>query len=79
MFEDKMKEALDMGLYGKKTDKKSIEAQGKAQRQKQTKRILEGFHVELESKLIQHSDQLQAKYESVYDRNYGVKLVTREC
>lgn len=80
MFEDKLKDALNLSIHGKNAPPKGEEEQGQAiQRQKQTKRILEGFGVELESLIVLHEDSLQERIESVFDSNYGTVQVNQEC
>ena len=78
MFEDKLRDTLDMRLNF--TDEGGMvkaeagdgeKATNEELRQKQTKRILEGFNVELQSLLLEQQDQLNARQSTVWDLTYG--------
>lgn len=79
MFEDKLRDTLDVNFrigkdhnieltkekrMGKKPGKEEI-------RQRQIKRVLEGFNVELKGYLIQQQQKVSKTYNSVFDLNYG--------
>ena len=65
MFEDKLRDTLDVNMGG--TNKKGLEQQ----RQKQTKRILDGFNIEMQSLFMEREHQMHQKIKTSFDVTYG--------
>jgi hypothetical protein len=88
MFEDKLKDTLDMKitkdgdseLVPANQDRVAEEESNKAEvlRQKQTKRVLAGFLVELDSLLIEQKYKLNNQRKTMTELNFNMKTVDRE-
>ena len=75
MFEDKLRDTLDFGLKKADNDPEAVEIA----RQRQTKRVLEGFNVELNSLLIQQITKLATKEVLAFDSGFGSFQNEKKC
>lgn len=75
MFEDKLRDTLDFGLKKADNDPEAVEIA----RQRQTKRVLEGFNVELNSLLIQQITKLATKEVLAFDSGFGLFQNEKKC
>ena len=71
-----MKDALDVNFGIQKDEGAKTETKN---RQQQTKRILEGFGVELDSLVIENIDDLARRMETVFDSHYDEDYVDQQC
>ena len=87
MFEDKLRDTLDMSFRVGNNNKLELcekdspreKPSAKVIRQRQTKRIIDGFNVELQSLQIRKRDQINKRVRETYDVDFGENYKNAIC
>ena len=79
MFEDKLKDTLDMKSSSMGFSSSNMDRSRQALRQKQTKRVVAGFQIEMDSAMQINQEAVNKLTDKGLDVNHGMRAIDQSC